>query len=222
MAKGNSKAGGGGAKVPAQTGPAKVEGDNHVVNVRMDDGTHKEVNVSIQDTSQYDDLEGKDYISRVDGRREVGSLNRSLACEAERNALDDKRENFMTEPETKAGKWTKTADVPILRNTGTATVLEKSNGYVTKLGNENLYLQKTGDGWKYNFKGLTVGQTFKSLAAAKAGVNGITQQLTSSSLSEGIKGARAQFKALNKNKGRISKGVWKEMDFKHIANRTYD
>ena len=224
MAKGSSKAGGGGSKAPIQKGAAKVEGDNHTVDVRMDDGTHKEVNVSIQDTSQYDDLQGKDYISRVDGRREVGPLTRSLASEAERNAVDGKRENYMTEPTAKEGKFTKTNEVPIMYQGPDAVVINKTEGYATKINGGNLYLHKsTTGGWQYNYKGVSVGNRgrFSSLAAAKAGL-GEVRSLVEGLGEKGLSTTKAMFNTLNKNKGRIARSVWKEIDFGYVGGRTYD
>ena len=223
MAKGSrpsGSGGGGGAAQAAQTTqPQTVEGENTEFVVRMDNGERKNVNVSIQDTSQYEELKGVDY-ARKAGSHQDANVYRTLASQAEQRALDPKNDTF-TEPTAKEGKLTKTDKVPVMKNNANNQVLESTTGYVTSQGGENFYIQKVDSReWATNYKGVKI-QGYKSLDAAKKGLSGDAQKVLdmggrSNSPLNTLKG---QFTALSRNNGKISRKVAKEMDFGWIAGR---
>lgn len=188
------------------------------VSIVSKDGTRTSANVSIQNTSKIDNAENVDYISGR-GRYREGNIYRNLASDAMNNATDSGRADHLTLPETTAGKWTKTDNVPIVRRIKGATVLEKASGYATKAEGTNVYIQKAGSKWGLNVNGLSAGPgyTYKSLTAAKAGVGKLAEVLHANPRL--ITGTSGQLKVLNKNLGRISESVWKEIDFDYVGGR---
>lgn len=218
MGRGSSKAGGG-AKQPQ---PQSIEGKSIPVEVRLKDGSVQTVNVSVQDTSQYDNLQNKDYVRKYNDSRTLansGSVHRQLAGEAERNAISDTGTDFMTEPSSKAGVWSKTNDVPVIKNLNGSQTLEKAQGYVTKVGNDNLYIQKRGSEWVVNFKGMQAGYSKSSLAAAKTESQNVINLLQSSNGARLSSSANAQFRVLNRNGGKVSSKVWREIDIGYVERK---
>ena len=220
MGRGSSKAGkgGGGATIAAQ-GPKEVEGENRQVDVRLNDGTHAVVNVSVQDTSQLDDLKNVDYVAKYDGSRtkaNSGPVYNQLASEAERNALKPTNKVF-DDPGVSEGRYSK-ADVPVLKRVADGVILDKASGYATKINGETFYIQKRANNeWVPNCMGMSLGKTYKSYTAAK---NGIAQDAAKVfALGKSLSLAKGQFAALNGNQGKISGKVWKEIDFNYIGNR---
>jgi len=207
---------------------APLEGGHELV-VKMNQGDAQRVNVSVQDVSQYENLKGADYVRSIDGSytRAAAPVYRTLASEAERNAINSKADTFMTEPSAKAGKWTKTSDVPVLYSAPNDMQLRKGTGYATKMDVGNVYIQKVQGGWQYNYKGVLFGQKYSNLTNAKNGISTATELLgrvKTSRLgkSNGLSVTKAQFEALNRNKGRVAKKVWKEMDMDYVGGRLYE
>lgn len=206
--RGGKRGSGGGSTGGGNESPLMEGRENIELRAVMKDGEKQNITVSIQNTNQLDDLEGVDYV-RGQGRFRETNVYRTLASDAINNAKDSKRETFMTEPEAKEGKWTKTDSMPIQRNIKGAHVLEKSSGYVTKVNGENFYLQKSDGKWKVNYKGMIASQNFSSLAKAKEAFSDIVSKVNSSeSMKQSVSG---YFNILNKNLGRVSSKVMREI-----------
>ena len=144
-----------------------------------------------------------------------------MAGQAEQNALNKKGEVFITEPPAKEGQWSKTSDVPIYKAGKNDIILEKTSGYVTRAGNKNIYIQKYGRGYALNYKGRVDGN-YSSLKEAKEAAPKFVEKLQrASGILDVVKG---EFAILNKNKGRVSKSVMKEIssdDRRRISKRVY-
>ena len=190
------------------------------VRVTMKDGSRKNISVSIQNTDELDSIEN---LESVRLSRTAGEVNiyRHLAGQAEQNALNKKGEVFITEPPAKEGQWSKTSDVPIYKAGKNDIILEKTSGYVTRAGNKNIYIQKYGRGYALNYKGRADGN-YSSLKEAKEAAPKFVEKLQrASGILDVVKG---EFAILNKNKGRVSKSVMKEIssdDRRRISKRVY-
>lgn len=190
------------------------------IRVTMKDGSRKNISVSIQNTDELDSIENLESV-RIS--RTAGEVNiyRHLAGQAQQNALNKKGEVFITEPPAKEGQWSKTSDVPIYKTGKSDVVLEKTNGYVTRAGNENIYIQKYGRGYALNYKGRADGN-YSSLKEAKEAAPKFVEKLQR--VSGVLDVAKGEFAILNKNKGRVSKSVMKEIssdDRRRISKRVY-
>jgi len=220
--------GGGGVQAPkrskldeANNNPMTKDRDNIALVARTKDGERKDVVVSIQNTSQLDNIENLDY-ARGEGRFRDTNIYRALAADAERNALKPKENQiFMKEPEAKEGKWTKTDSVPVVRKVEGARVLEKTSGYVTKIDGETVYAQRRGRGeWAINYKGMIASPPnakLTSLDKVKNNTSSLMNVIKNNPRSK--KSAEAQFRVLNNNLGRISDRVYKEISIEGIADR---
>ena len=206
---------GSGASAISESELAKIP-----VRVTMKDGSRKNISVSIQNTVELDSIENLESarLSRTTGEVNVYRL---LASQAQKNALNKKGEVFITEPPAKEGQWSKTSDVPIYKTGKSDVVLEKTNGYVTRAGNKNIYIQKYGRGYALNYKGRADGN-YSSLKEAKEAAPKFVEKLQRvSGVLDVING---EFAILNKNKGRVSKSVMKEIssdDRRRISKKVY-
>lgn len=205
----------------ANNNPMTKDRDNIALVARTKDGERKDVVVSIQNTSQLDNIENLDY-ARGEGRFRDTNIYRTLAADAERNALKPKENQvFMKEPTAQEGKWTKTDSVPVVRKVEGARVLEKTNGYVTKVDGETIYAQRRGRGeWAINYKGMIASPPnvkLTSLDKVKANISSVTNVIKSNETAR--KGADVQFRLLNNNLGRIADKVYKEISIQSLANR---
>ena len=222
MAKGSSGLSGG-SKIGGGGAFSKIEGDNITLKVH-EDGQTKEINISIQDMSQYT---GQD-VRLGQGNMSYAPVSRVLAGDAVDNATNKKRADFIDLPEGVEGKFTKTDKVPVSRfvntpNGGQAHVLETTTGYVTKINGETVYLQKVSGGFQWNYAGISMGDAkVKSLKAAKEDPSWVTSTIDKLKNGTALSSARGQLQVLNKNHGKVDSRVWKEIgynNFTHIANR---
>ena len=227
MAKGSSKLTGGGGTIQngrekavaaANKNPNTEDYENIGVRVVKKDGSTEYKAVSIQTTASIDDIEGVDYISGG-GRYREGNIYRMLAGDAERNTINGK-ESYLSEPDFKEGKWTKTDKVPVMKVNANQHVLETTTGYGTKVNGETVYLQKRGNKFAINYKGNIANYgsaNDTTLAKAKENVPKVMEMINGNSNIKKL--ASAHFEALNKNKGKISNKVWKEMDMSYIGSK---
>lgn len=198
-----------------ETNPLEEGRNNIELRVRTTDGETKNVRVSIQSTTQLDQIENVDTY-RGEGRYRDTNIYRSLASDAEYN-VNGRRNEPVINTERHAqiaqeGKFTKIDDVPVMRKIAGAMVLEKTTGYVTKIDGEVWYIQKNGSSFAPNYAGISARPPEAkgtSLAAAK------TQLQTTAGLMRrntgGKEAATADMNNLNYNLGRISQKVWDEM-----------
>ena len=232
MGRGQSKAsqigGGGGtikdgrqaAEEAANKNPITKDYDNVGVRVVHKDGSTEYKAVSIQTTSQIDNLEDVDYIAGG-GKYRNGNIYRMLAGDAENNTLNGK-ENYLTEDTFKEGKWKRTDKVPVTAVNAGQHVLDTAKGYGTVIDGETIYLQKRGNKFAINYKGSIANTPTQvggdmTLAGAKAQAANVVKMIKSQPQ---IKtGATAMFEILNKNKGAVSNKVWKEIDIRYIQSK---
>lgn len=190
------------------------------VRVTMKDGSRKNISVSIQNTVELDSIENLESARLSHTTGEV-NVYRHLASQAQKNALNKKEEVFITEPSVKEGQWVKTSDVPMYKAGKNNIILEKTNGYVTRVGSDAVYIQKYGKGYALNYKGRVDGN-YSSLKEAKEAAPKFVEKLQrASGILDVVKG---EFAILNKNKGRVSKSVMKEIssdDRRRISKRVY-
>lgn len=190
----------------------------------MKEGENQKVKVSIQNTTELETLQGVgvDYVRGSGDYRTKfeAPVYRVLAADAERNALNPKEKNiFMQEPSAKEGKWTKTDSVPVSKVQAGASVLEKTSGYVTKVGNDNIYIQGGRGEYAINYKGLVVSnKRLTTLAQAKDYLDTAVKQINNNN-GQAKNYADAVFTVLNNNQGRISRRVYKEINMQNIINR---
>ena len=190
------------------------------VRVTMKDGSRKNISVSIQNTVELDSIENLESARLSHTTGEV-NVYRHLASQAQKNALNKKEEVFITEPSVKEGQWVKTSDVPMYKAGKNDIILEKTNGYVTRVGSDAVYIQKYGKGYALNYKGRVDGN-YSSLKEAKEAVPGFAEKLQR--VGRTLEAVKGEFAILNKNKGRVSKSVMKEIssdDRRRISERVY-
>lgn len=208
-----NSAGGGGAFTPASS-----DGNEEKIELTAitRDGERQKITVSIQDTSELDHIKDLDY-TRGQGRFREANAYRALAADANRNAMNDKRENFMNEPAAKEGTFTKTDSVPVIvsSNTNNVRFIDKASGYVTKIDGDNVYIQKTNSGWALNIAGMRAGD-YSSLEKAKANAKTVIMDVKSRSRSA-YDSAKGQFRFLNKNLGKVSERIVRTIDYRDMV-----
>ena len=215
-----SESGEAGSGASGEEASSKSEYVKIPIRVTMKDGSRKNISVSIQNTDELDSIENLESV-RIS--RTAGEVNiyRHLADQAQTNALNKKGEVFITEPTVKEGQWVKTSDVPMYKAGKNNIILEKTNGYVTRVGSDAVYIQKYGKGYALNYKGRVDGN-YSSIKKAKEAVPEFAEKLQRvGRILEEVKG---EFAILNKNKGRVSKSVMKEIssdDRRRISERVY-
>lgn len=228
MGRGTSKAsqiGGGGGTIKdgrqaaedaANKNPVTKDYDNVGVRVVHKDGSTEYKAVSIQTTSQIDNLEDVDYIAGG-GKYRDGNIYRMLAGDAENNTLNGK-ENYLAEDTFKEGTWKKTDKVPVTAVTAGQHKIDTAKGYGTVIDGETIYLQKRGNKFALNYKGniANIGGNDSTLAVAKERAPQLVSFLKNNKQAKNL--AKAQYEVLNKNKGAVSNKVWKEIDLSYIAN----
>lgn len=206
-----------------ETSPLEEGRNNIELRVRTKDGEHQNIRVSIQSTTQLDQMENVDTY-RAPGRYNEVNIYRALASDAENNARDRRNDPVINTERhaeiAQEGKFTKIDDVPVVRKIAGAMVLEKTTGYVTKIDGDVWYIQKNpnGPGFSPNYAGISARPpkaTGTSLAAAKQQVQETAGLLRGNA--GGKEQAAAGMADLNYNLGRISQKVWDEMQ----KNRNY-
>lgn len=186
------------------------------------DGERIKVEISIQDTSALDNIENLDY-TRGSGRFREANAYRVLLSEANRNAKDDSRPDFMQEPSAKKGRLTATDSVPVMAsrniNGSSVRVLEKTSGYVTNIDGDNIYIQKNQNGvrgYKLNIAGM-VAKNYSTLGEAKADIVKTVRKLKTENRSA-YDSALGTFKFLNKNNGRVSNKIMRIADYRDFVS----
>lgn len=177
------------------------------------------IHVSIQDASEYN---GED-VGFHQGKYSNSPLFRALACDALKNAEDNEIANFCTFPEAKKGIFSKTDKVPIIKKKMNRIYLELGSGYMTKINEENIYIQKCADGYfRWNYSGFLVNpvQEFKDLATARKDLPEMVEEVGRIRKSEMRIIANGQMEILNKNLGKIDFNVWRSItsdEFKRVG-----
>lgn len=207
MAKGGSKlqGGSGGGVTPADIKRSMQEAAEKR-DARIEDNIHS--------TGKLSTLEKQEAANRAT----ANAMNKDAETVVDMDAISAK---------AKEGKFTKVSDAPTIHNAGNTMEIQTKEGYAYKADGNTFIITKQVDsrgeptkGYVISYNGVKAHRgEFSSLKAAKEAAQDVAKtasQLFKTSPESKI-GIDGMFATLNRNKGKINRSVWEQIDTRNIG-----